>query len=101
MADAAVAPHWRPQLRPSPGSVVIPVALAFAGNRGEDDFHGAISAGYAAGMRLGMGIGGARALAGGVWPTLLAAPLMAAVTASCLSFHDPDRLAHAMALAIS
>src|SRR5437016_5184247 len=46
-------------------------------------------------------IGGGRALAGGVWPTLLAAPLMAAVTASCLSFHDPGRLAHAMALAIS
>ena len=85
----------------TPGSVVIPLALAFAGSRGEDDFHGAISAGYAAGLRLGMGIGGARALAGGVWPTLLAAPLMAAVTASCLSGHDSGRLAHAMALALS
>ena len=85
----------------TPGAVVIPVALAFAGRCGEDDFHGAIAAGYAAGLRLGIGIGGARALAGGVWPTLLAAPLMAAVTASCLSGHDPGQLAHAMALALS
>ena len=85
----------------TPGAVVIPVALAFAGGCGEDEFQGAISAGYAAGLRLGMGIGGARALAGGVWPTLLAAPLMAAVTASCLSGYDAGQLAHAMALAIS
>ena len=34
----------------TPGSVVIPVALALAGNRGEDDFNRAVAAGYAAGL---------------------------------------------------
>ena len=62
----------------TPGSVVIPVALAFTGKNSEDDFNRAVAAGYASGIRLGMGIGGAKALTGGVWPTLLAAPLMAA-----------------------
>ena len=85
----------------TPGSVVIPVALALGGSRGEDEFNRAVAAGYAAGLGLGIAIGGAKALAGGVWPTLLAAPLMAAVTASCLSGHDQDRLAHAMALALA
>lgn len=83
----------------TPGAVVIPVALAL-GAVG-DDFDRAVAAGYAAGLSLGMGIGGAKALAAGVWPTLLAAPLMAAVTASRLSGHDQDRLAHAMALALA
>jgi 2-methylcitrate dehydratase PrpD len=84
----------------TPGSVVIPVALAFAGKSGGEDFNRAVAAGYAAGIDLGMGIGGAKALAGGVWPTLLAAPLMAAVTASCMRGHDAGQLAHAMALAL-
>jgi 2-methylcitrate dehydratase PrpD len=83
----------------TPGAVVIPVALAL-GAVGED-FDRAVAAGYTAGLSLGMGIGGAKALAAGVWPTLLAAPLMAAVTASRLSGHDQDRLAHAMALALA
>jgi 2-methylcitrate dehydratase PrpD len=52
-------------------------------------------------MRLGVGIGGVKALAGGVRPTLLAAPLMAAVTASCARGHTSNQLAHAMALALS
>jgi 2-methylcitrate dehydratase PrpD len=83
----------------TPGAVVIPVALAL-GAAGED-FDRAVAAGYAAGLSLGMGIGGAKALAAGVWPTLLAAPVMAAVTASCLSGQDANQLAHAMALALS
>jgi 2-methylcitrate dehydratase PrpD len=85
----------------TPGAVVIPVALALARNRTADDFHRAVAAGYAAGLSLGVGIGGAEALGSGVWPTLLAAPLMAAVTASCLAGHDCDRLAHAIALALA
>ena len=85
----------------TPGAVVIPVALALGGSRGEEEFNLAVAAGYAAGLRLGVGIGGAKALAAGVWPTLLAAPLMAAVTASCLSGQDQERLAHTMALALS
>src|ERR1700704_2030201 len=60
----------------TPGAVVVPVALALGGGRSEDDFNRAVAAGYAAGLCLGMAIGGAKALARGVWPTLLAAPLM-------------------------
>jgi 2-methylcitrate dehydratase PrpD len=85
----------------TPGAVVILVALALGGSRTEDEFSHAVAAGYTAGLGLGMAIGGARALASGVWPTLVAAPLMAAVTASCLSGHDQDRLARAMALALA
>jgi len=85
----------------TPGAIVIPIALALGANRDNEEFNRAVAAGYAAGLRLGMAIGGAKALAAGVWPTLLAAPLMAAVTASCLSSHDRDQLAHTMALALS
>jgi 2-methylcitrate dehydratase PrpD len=85
----------------TPGSVVIPVALAFAGTRGIDDVNRAIAAGYSAGLSLGLGIGGTNALAAGVWPSLVATPLMAAVTVSRLSGGDPDRLAHAMALSLA
>lgn len=83
------------------GSIAIPVALALLGTGSADDFSRAVSAGYAAGPRLGMAIGGARALARGVWPTLFAAPVIAAVTASVLSRGDPEQLAHAMALALA
>src|SRR5258705_7244527 len=85
----------------TPGAAVIPVALAFAKNRADADVQHAIAAGYAAGLNLGVAIGGAKALANGVWPTLLAAPLMAAVTASRLLGHDSERLAHAIALALA
>ena len=84
----------------TPGAVVIPVALAFADDHSEDTIIRAISAGHAAGIGLGTAIGGARALARGRWPTLVAAPVMAAATASCLISGDPERLAHAMALAL-
>ncbi len=85
----------------TPGSVVIPVALGLGVSGTRDAFNRAVAAGYAAGLRLGIAMGGPKALAGGVWPTLAAAPLMAAVTASCLRGHDRDQLAHAMALALS
>jgi 2-methylcitrate dehydratase PrpD len=85
----------------TPGAVVIPIALAFADRGSADDFDRAVSAAYAAGLRLGIGIGGAEALAAGVWPTLLAAPLMAAVAVSCLRGHDRNQLVHAIALALA
>jgi 2-methylcitrate dehydratase PrpD len=85
----------------TPGAAIIPVALAFAKNRTDADVRRAIAAGCAAGLTLGLAIGGAKALANGVWPTLLAAPLMAAVTASHLFGHRSERLAHAMALALA
>jgi 2-methylcitrate dehydratase PrpD len=84
----------------TPGAVVIPVALAFAQDHSADAIKRAMSTGYAAGIGLAAAIGGARALARGRWPTLVAAPVMAAATASCLISGDPERLAHAMALAL-
>jgi 2-methylcitrate dehydratase PrpD len=85
----------------TPGAAVIAVALAFAGNSDRDNFTRAVSAGYSAGLQMGLAMGGAKALTHGVWPTLLAAPPMAAVTASCLAGHDPRTVAHAIALSLS
>ena len=85
----------------TPGAAIIPAALAFARNRTDADVQGAIAAGCAAGLTLGLAIGGAKALANGVWPTLLAVPLMTAVTTSRLFGYDSERLAHAMALALT
>jgi 2-methylcitrate dehydratase PrpD len=85
----------------TPGAVVIPVALAFAGAGDASEVDRAVAAGYAAGLRLGAAIGGAHALARGVWPTLLVAPVMAAVTASVLARSDSERLAHAIALSLA
>ena len=90
----------------TPGAVVIPTALAFADNAGADkagaaQFNCAIAAGYAAGIALGTSIGGARALTRGIWPTLFAAPVMAAVTASCVRGYDAERLASALSSALT
>jgi 2-methylcitrate dehydratase PrpD len=85
----------------TPGAVVIPIALALGAHSDAAQFHGAIAAGCSAGLRLGIAIGGAKALLGGVWPSLVAAPLMAAVTASSLARHDTTQIAHAMALALA
>jgi len=85
----------------TPGAAVIPVALAFADGRREEQLQRAIAAGYAAGLTLGVGVGGAKALGSGVWPSLLAAPVMAAVTAGSLKDLDAERLAHAVAVALS
>lgn len=85
----------------TPGAVVIPVALALSADRSPEDFNRAVLAGYAVGIHLGTAIGGARALSRGIWPTLFAAPVMAAVTASILADDEPERLAHAMALGLA
>ncbi len=85
----------------TPGAIVIPVALAYANDRGGNDFNRAVSAGYTAGIHIGAALGGAHALARGIWPTLFAAPVMAAVTTSLLSNDDLERLSHAIALAIT
>jgi 2-methylcitrate dehydratase PrpD len=85
----------------TPGAAVIPVALAFAGNGNRPAFDRAVIAGYGAGISLGKAIGGPKALHNGVWPSLIAAPLMSAVTASCLMGHDAELLAHAMSLGLA
>ena len=85
----------------TPGAAVVPVALTYAGRSDAQHLHRAIAAGYVAGIALGQAIGGTKALHNGVWPTLLAAPLMSAVTASCAFGYDATTLAHAMALSLA
>lgn len=88
----------------TPGAVVIPVALALSHELNvEDDavIRKAVAAGYSVGLRVGMGIGGARAMEAGVWPTLLVAPMMAATTAAVLRGGDVDAVANAMALSLA
>jgi len=83
----------------TPGSAVIPVALAYASeNPGRTE--NAICRGYEAGIICGRALGGARALPK-VWPSLMAAPLMSAVTVSFMTGFDEEQLVHAMALSLA
>ena len=84
----------------TPGAVVIPVALAYGKDCSSHKLGRAICRGYEAGIILGRAIGGARALPK-TWPTLLAAPLMAAVTHTFLNDGDREILVHAMSLALA
>ena len=84
----------------TPGSVVIPVALAHGGNCTPHTIERAIAKGYESGLALGRAIGGARALPK-TWPTLLAAPIMAAVTIAFLKEFEQERLLHAITIALA
>ncbi|MEO3387610.1 MmgE/PrpD family protein [Mesorhizobium sp. CAU 1741] len=85
----------------TPGSVVIPVALAASAAGDGTRFDRAVATGYAAGIRLGLAIGGARAMEVGVWPTMVAAPVMAAATAAVMRGGDAAHMANAMAIALA
>src|SRR5205823_2282435 len=74
----------------TPGSVVIPVALAHGGKAAGELIERAVNRGYEAGLTVGRAIGGARALPK-TWPTLLTAPIMSAVTVALLRGFDEDR----------
>jgi 2-methylcitrate dehydratase PrpD len=82
----------------TPGAVVVPVALALASDD-EEKLCRAIAAGYAAAIMLGRAAGANKALAAGVWPTLLATTPVAAVTAAIAREFTPKQLAQAMAYA--
>ena len=83
----------------TPGSAVIPVALAYA-SENPGRIETAICRGYEAGIICGRALGGANALPK-VWPSLLAAPLMTAVTVSFMKGFDEEQLVHAMALSLA
>jgi 2-methylcitrate dehydratase PrpD len=85
----------------TPGAIVVPVALALCRECGDDDFLRAVTAGYEAGITMGKAIGGAKALPVGCWPTLFAAPVMAAVTAASAKGESAETVAHAIALALA
>jgi len=83
----------------TPGSAVIPAALAYVSEY-PGRIETAICRGYEAGMLCGRSLGGARALPK-VWPSLISAPLMTAVTVSFMMGFDEEELVHAMALSLS
>lgn len=87
----------------TPGSVVVPTALAAAceNDVALERFDRAVVAGYAVGVRLGRALGGVAALSGGIWPTCFAAPMMAAATAAVARGFDRDGVSSAIALAVA
>jgi len=82
------------------GSIIAPVALAFSAEGCDPEtFDSAVAAGYSAGLRIGLALGGAEALGSGIWPTYFAAPIIAAATASVALGLDEKQIANALGLA--
>ena len=88
----------------TPGSIVIPGALAIAARQPRHDAGAlieAIVAGYEAMIRLGLALDGPTILYRGIWPTYFAAPFgIAAVTSRLLGL-DAAQTSHALALALT
>jgi 2-methylcitrate dehydratase PrpD len=85
----------------SPGSVAVPVSLLVAAWRGlgEEELLAGVAAGYEAMAGLGQALDGPHRLAGGLWPSYVAAPLAAAAATAAVLDLDADRAAHALAVA--
>jgi 2-methylcitrate dehydratase PrpD len=83
------------------GSIVVPVALLNAAERGvaDGDVLCSIVAGYDAMTRLGCAIDGAHRIYQGIWGTYLAAPLTAAAATARQMGLNAGKTAHAMAIA--
>jgi 2-methylcitrate dehydratase PrpD len=88
----------------TPGSIVIPGALAIAAGVACDDrdrLVEAIVAGYEAMTRLGLALDGPAILYRGIWTTYFAAPFGIAAVASRLLRLDAAQTANALALALT
>lgn len=85
----------------TPGSVVVPTALALEELSTPAAFLGAVAAGYEVLVRLGLAIEGPKVLGAGVWPTLFAAPLGAAAVASRAFELDTGATADALSTALA
>jgi 2-methylcitrate dehydratase PrpD len=87
----------------TPGSVVVPCALAMAARRPPDahSFARALRAGYEVITRFGIAVAGPDIVYRGFWPTLLAAPLGAAAVTARLLDLDTGRTADALAMALT
>ncbi|HLH25194.1 MAG TPA: MmgE/PrpD family protein [Chloroflexota bacterium] len=87
----------------TPGAVVVPTALALAGQAGADadTFLAALLAGYEALTRFGQAADGPTILYRGIWPTYLAGALGAAATAARLLALSGQATAHALAAAVT
>ncbi|MBL0422697.1 MmgE/PrpD family protein [Ramlibacter sp. AW1] len=84
------------------GAMTVPPALAFAGaDTRPGELLDALHAGQEVALRLALAAGGARLLTRGQWPSLIVAPLAAATVCARLLRLPPERMRHAMALAIA
>lgn len=108
-ADAAVMRlsevdpiHRASAVTPSP--MTLPLALAHIRQHGHVDgqaFMQAICVGQELAIRLAMALGGASQLMHGVWPSYVVAPVAAAATIGRLRGLLPQRMQHALALALA
>jgi 2-methylcitrate dehydratase PrpD len=64
-------------------------------------FFDAIFVGHALSIQLALAMGGARLLAHGLWPSYLVAPFGAAATAGRILGLSPERMTHALAIALA
>lgn len=88
----------------TPGGIVIPVAISIASAASAarpDDVIAAILAGYEVMTRLGRAFDGPTILYRGIWPTYFLAPVGAAAVAARLAGLDEEKVAHALALALT
>ena len=87
----------------TPGSIVIPGALAIAAQLPPDPvaLSEAIVAGYEAMIRFGLAVDGPAILYRGIWPTYLAAPFGIAAVAARLFDLSAEEASHALALALT
>lgn len=85
----------------TPGSAIVPVALAVAAGVEVDDrrFLEACLAGYEVLIRFGVAAAGPRILYKGIWPTYLCAGFGVAATVGKLLDLSADEIAHALAIA--
>lgn len=81
------------------GSIAVPLALEFA--QDEASYTAAVQAAYATGIALCEAVGGVEALAHGVWPSILAAPAVAAVACSVALGCDERAIGNTLALALA
>jgi 2-methylcitrate dehydratase PrpD len=94
--------------RPSavtPSAIVLPAALAlrmsFARDAAPSRFADALFVGEELSIRLACALGGVSLLARGGWPSYMVAPFGAAATAGRLLGLAPERMRHALALALA
>lgn len=88
----------------TPGSIVVPAALAMAAALSDAEpaaLNNAILAGYEAIVRFGLVIDGPAVSNRGIWPTYFGAAFGVAATASRLLKLDASQSAHALALALT
>jgi 2-methylcitrate dehydratase PrpD len=82
-------------------AIALPAVLAMGQPTDTSHFLDAFCAGHEAAVRVAHAMGGARMLAAGLWPSYVVAPVAAAAAAGRALGLAPDRMTHALALALA